>query len=134
MGQDPTQATFSNDPGADWTVTSGDIVSILDGNNLTLQANTDITVETAVDASGNAGNGDLALEAGRSILIDNDVLVNGSFTATANAEGALPAYRDPGDARAMRTFGYSIVYLNGIFIFLLLDHYARIFIRAFFLN
>jgi protoheme IX farnesyltransferase len=42
-------------------------------------------------------------------------------------------YRDPGDGRAMRTFGYSIFYLNGIFIFLLLDHYARIFIRAFFL-
>ena len=42
-------------------------------------------------------------------------------------------YRDPGDGRAMRTFGYSIVYLNGIFIFLLLDHYARVFIRAIFL-
>lgn len=43
-------------------------------------------------------------------------------------------YRECGDAHAMRTFAYSIFYLNALFVFLLLDHYARIFIRAFFLS
>jgi protoheme IX farnesyltransferase len=32
-------------------------------------------------------------------------------------------YRGEGDAHAMRTFGYSIVYLNLLFAFLLADHY-----------
>ena len=43
-------------------------------------------------------------------------------------------YRDKGDAHAMRTFGFSIFYLNGLFLFFLLDHYARVIIRAFFLT
>jgi len=38
------------------------------------------------------------------------------------------------DKLAMKTFGYSIFYLNLLFMFLLLDHYARIFIRTFFLG
>lgn len=32
-------------------------------------------------------------------------------------------YREEGDGHAMRTFGYSIVYLNLLFFFLLADHY-----------
>lgn len=43
-------------------------------------------------------------------------------------------YRENGDTHAMRTFGFSIFYLNGLFLFFLLDHYARVFIRAFFLS
>ena len=34
---------------------------------------------------------------------------------------------------AMKTFGYSIYYLNLLFAFLLVDHYARVFIRSWFL-
>ena len=34
---------------------------------------------------------------------------------------------------AMKTFGYSIYYLNLLFAFLLVDHYARVFIRGWFL-
>jgi protoheme IX farnesyltransferase len=47
---------------------------------------------------------------------------------------AVRLYRSNGDERSMRTFLYSIFYLNGLFAFLLLDHYARIFIRAWFLS
>ena len=39
-----------------------------------------------------------------------------------------------GDAHSMKTFGYSIFYLSALFAFLLLDHYAREFIRAFILT
>lgn len=38
---------------------------------------------------------------------------------------------DDSDKLAMKTFGYSIFYLNLLFIFFLADHYARIFIRTF---
>ena len=44
---------------------------------------------------------------------------------------AVKLYRADGDRHAMKTFGYSIFYLSALFAFLLLDHYARIIIRAF---
>ena len=47
---------------------------------------------------------------------------------------ALKLYRADGDQFAMKTFGYSIFYLSALFAFLLLDHYARIVIRTWFLN
>ncbi len=42
-------------------------------------------------------------------------------------------YRSESDDHAMKTFGFSIFYLSVLFGFLLLYHYARIFIRHFFL-
>lgn len=36
------------------------------------------------------------------------------------------------DSHAMKTFAYSIFYLSALFLFLLADHYARIFLREFF--
>ena len=44
---------------------------------------------------------------------------------------ALALYRTDSDAQAMKTFGYSIRYLSLLFAFLLADHYARLFLRAF---
>jgi protoheme IX farnesyltransferase len=44
---------------------------------------------------------------------------------------AIGLYRSDNDKLAMKTFGYSIFYLSILFAFLLLDHYARLFIRAF---
>jgi protoheme IX farnesyltransferase len=45
---------------------------------------------------------------------------------------AIKLYRDDEpNAIAMKTFGYSIFYLSVLFGFLLLDHYARIFIRGY---
>ena len=47
---------------------------------------------------------------------------------------AIKLYRDPQpDVIAMKTFGYSIFYLSLLFAFLLVDHYARVFIRGWFL-
>ena len=47
---------------------------------------------------------------------------------------AVKLYRAEGDRHAMKTFGYSIFYLSALFAFLLLDHYARIFLRTFVLD
>ena len=47
---------------------------------------------------------------------------------------AIKLYRDrQPNAIAMKTFGYSIFYLSLLFAFLLADHYARVFIRGWFL-
>jgi protoheme IX farnesyltransferase len=47
---------------------------------------------------------------------------------------AIKLYRDPNpNVIAMKTFGYSIFYLSLLFAFLLVDHYVRIIIRAYFL-
>ena len=47
---------------------------------------------------------------------------------------SLKLYRSDGDEYAMKTFGYSIFYLSALFAFFLVDHYARILIRTFFLE
>ena len=46
---------------------------------------------------------------------------------------AFVLYRSDTDSNAMKTFGFSIFYLSVLFGFLLLDHYARIILRYFFL-
>ena len=47
---------------------------------------------------------------------------------------AVKLYRDEQPNQiAMKTFGYSIFYLSLLFMFLLADHYARVFIRGWFL-
>ena len=38
------------------------------------------------------------------------------------------------DEHAMKTFGYSIFYLSALFAFFLIDHYARIVMREYFIN
>ncbi|HEX6827968.1 MAG TPA: heme o synthase [Burkholderiales bacterium] len=45
---------------------------------------------------------------------------------------AILLYRSDSEAQAMKTFGYSIVYLSLLFGFLLADHYARLLLRAYF--
>ena len=45
---------------------------------------------------------------------------------------AVVLYREEEDDHAMKTFSYSILYLGLLFSFLLLDHYAREFVHAFF--
>jgi protoheme IX farnesyltransferase len=69
------------------------------------------------------------------------VMMSGTiYLAGALALGAgfvfysVKLYRSDGDQYAMKTFGYSIFYLSALFGFLLLDHYARIFIRTFFID
>jgi len=45
---------------------------------------------------------------------------------------AYKLYRSNDDSHAMKVFGYSIFYLSCLFAFLLLDHYLRTMIRAFY--
>jgi len=46
---------------------------------------------------------------------------------------AVLLYRSDSEAQAMKTFGYSILYLSLLFAFLLADHYARLLLRAYLL-
>jgi protoheme IX farnesyltransferase len=47
---------------------------------------------------------------------------------------SIALYRSDTDNLAMKTFSYSIFYLSLLFAFLLADHYARVFLRAFVLG
>lgn len=111
-GADPIagNSAFADAPADTRTFAPSDIVAALDGANLTLQANNDITISDAVDASGNAGVGDLTLQAGRSIAIDADVTLRGSFSATANDTDAslVTAQRDSGPATLAMAPGTTI--------------------------
>ncbi|ABK43301.1 filamentous hemagglutinin family outer membrane protein [Magnetococcus marinus MC-1] len=75
--------------------------------DVVLQANTDITVTTAINIA-NAGTG-LTLQAGRSILINADLTTNnGVVTLTANDHTALSADRDAGVASIAMASGTTI--------------------------
>ncbi len=111
-GADPIAGNeaFADAPADTRTFSPADVVTALDGANLTLQANNDITISDPIDASANAGSGDLTLQAGRSIAIDADVTLRGSFTATANDTDAslVGAQRDPGPATISMAPGTTI--------------------------
>ena len=98
---------FGENAAADATFDPGDVVTALNGANVTLQANNDITVTNGFDASG-GGAGNLVLQAGRSIEIDDNITLNGSFTATANDPGAQAANRDAGAATFTMADGKTI--------------------------
>ncbi len=73
------------------------------GNNLTLQANNDITINSAITANNPSGNGgDLTFQAGRSIIVNGAITTDsGNLTLQANtgtASGTVDAYRDAGAA------------------------------------
>ncbi|MCE5265651.1 MAG: YDG domain-containing protein, partial [Deltaproteobacteria bacterium] len=83
------------------------------GSNLVLQANNDITVNSAVAANNAGGNGgNLTLQAGRSILVNADITTdNGNLTLTANetaAAGVVDANRDAGAAAVTMAGGTSL--------------------------
>ncbi|MBX3366323.1 MAG: filamentous hemagglutinin N-terminal domain-containing protein [Phycisphaeraceae bacterium] len=106
----PGNTAFGDASAADRTFSPATIVTALDGADLVLQANNDITIANAIDASANAGNGSLTLQAGRSVLIEADVTLKGSFSATANdTDGALvAAQRDAGAATITMSPGTTI--------------------------
>ncbi len=75
------------DPGdMETSIANADIVTLLDTTDLILQANNDILIEGSIDASGNAGDHSLSLNAGRSVVISDNVSIflRGAFTATVN--------------------------------------------------
>ncbi|NJM77497.1 MAG: filamentous hemagglutinin N-terminal domain-containing protein [Acaryochloridaceae cyanobacterium RU_4_10] len=64
------------------TFEAGALVTALDGTNVTLQADNSITVNAAIDASGNSSNGDLSLNAPTTNL-NEAITLNGSLSGTA---------------------------------------------------
>jgi len=71
------------------------------GTDITLQANNDITwlAGSAINASG--GNGNLTLQAGRSVALNSNVTMGGTLGVVANAgtgAGVVNAYRNAGAA------------------------------------
>lgn len=119
-GADPLAGNvlFGDNPSSTVTIDPLAIIAALDGANLVLQANTDIIVNSTINALGNADPGDLTLRAGRSILINADIIINGVFTAIANDNSidVVTSERDPGpgeitmaDGTLISTNGHDIV-------------------------
>jgi hypothetical protein len=95
---------FANDPAGTATISPAQITAITNtGSSVVLQANTDITVNSAIVASNPSGaGGSLTLQAGRSLLINANIVTDGgAFTGRANegtASGVVDSNRDPGSA------------------------------------
>jgi len=95
---------FSNNPSGNVTITPLAITAITNtGTAVTLQANNDVTLNSAITSNNPVGNGGaLTLQAGRSILVNANITTdNGNLTLTANetaANGVIDAHRDPGNA------------------------------------
>jgi len=105
--------TFDHDPSEDVSIAGSTIQSVLATANVTLQANTDITISDTI--SSNSGNA-LTLQAGRSINFTstgNIALTNANFSATINDENAIAANRDPGTAQFTMAAGSTIATNGG---------------------
>ncbi|MEO0535216.1 MAG: filamentous hemagglutinin N-terminal domain-containing protein [Cyanobacteria bacterium P01_A01_bin.123] len=74
-------ATGTNLPAGDSTIAASNVVTSLDGTNVTLQATNSITVDAAIDASGNANAGNLTLQAPTANLNQRITLRAGSTLA-----------------------------------------------------
>ncbi len=90
---------FAEAPDEDKSFDASQVVAALVGANLELQANTDIIVNEAIDARGNNNPGNLTLRAGRSVIINQSIFIEGTLTVTVDDPGAVAAQRDPGPAQ-----------------------------------
>jgi len=103
---------FAEAPSQTRTFDADQVVAALAGANVELQANTDITVNELIDARGNNNPGNLTLRAGRSVVINQSVFLEGSLTIVANDPGAVAAQRDSGAALITIGAGGSAVTLD----------------------
>ena len=85
---------------------------IIAGTDVTLQASNDITVSSALSVPDGESRGRLTLQAGRSILLNANMITgNGDLTLVANdrlANGVQDAHRDAGSAEISMADGVSI--------------------------
>lgn len=101
-GSDPaTGQTYASNAASDVTIDPTAITAITDtGTSVTLQANNDITVNSAITTNNPSGDGgDINLRAGRSILINADITTDGgqlNLIANAAADGAIVGNRTVG--------------------------------------
>jgi len=106
----PIVATYATSADADVTLSAAQVSNILGtGTNLLLQANNDITVNTAFSAT---NGGSLTLQAGRSVLLNASLTTgNGDLTVIANdnlTNGVVDLYRDPGLATITMASGTAL--------------------------
>ena len=99
----PGATGFADAADASVAMTPDYIAGVLrTGTNLTLQANNDIYVKSAIDASGGVAGGALTMRAGRSIAVLGDIITgNRDLTLVANdtlANGVQDGSRDSGVA------------------------------------
>jgi len=102
--------TYAINPSSDVTLSPTLISNILStGTNLLLQANNDITLNTALNVT---NGGMLTLQAGRSVLLNADITTgNANLSVIANdnlANGVVDLYRDPGLATITMSSSTSI--------------------------
>jgi filamentous hemagglutinin family protein len=118
------QATFATDPSGISYLTPLSIASLLvGGTSVTLQANNDISVLSAVNV-GTVSTGNLTLQAGRNITFNAPVDIDsGDFTAVAGDIGAIAEFTDPGTptlriagAVTLRAANATLVAVGGDFI------------------
>lgn len=91
---------FADLPSSDATIGAGWIASTLNlGTNVVLQANNDITQLTGAAINATTGIGNLTLQAGRSVLLNDTINIAGALSITANDAVANLAYRSAGAAQ-----------------------------------
>ncbi|WP_370678914.1 YDG domain-containing protein [Comamonas sp. GB3 AK4-5] len=108
----PSPLVYALDPGSDYTLNVSTLANLLaTGAQVTLQANTDISLLDALKVS-SAKGGDLTLQAGRSILLKADMHTgDGNLTLVANdtaASGVVDAHRDKGPGNIIQERGTTI--------------------------
>ena len=95
----PRNIFFANGLGQTMIVNPLNLVNTLTlGTNIILQASNDITLDVNSDINVDSPNGgDLSFQAGRNITLNSNILTgDGDFTSVAGDPGAIPDDRDPG--------------------------------------
>jgi filamentous hemagglutinin family protein len=102
LGQGPNQITYARGQAQDMTIPPSILTATLNtGTSVSIQANNDVTITSAITVANPTGNGgDLSFAAGKSIAINADITTdNGSLTLIANdllANGVVDAQRSAG--------------------------------------
>ena len=93
-----TGTVFSDNPTTNVTIGAGYIAEILNANtNVVLEANTDIIQDSGAGIT-STGTGNLTIEAGRSVTLNDVINIAGNLSITANDAGAIAAVRAAGTA------------------------------------
>lgn len=106
--------SFADAAGRDVRLKTSQITNILNtGTNLVLQANNEISVDSAIRVDNPLGNGgDLTLQAGNRVAINADIFTdNGDLKVVANerySRGVIASEREPGQANLSLEFGTEI--------------------------
>lgn len=105
---------FGDHVGEDWTISTGTLTTALNaGTAVTLQANTDITLDADLTVNNAGGDGGaLTMQAGRDIILNANITTdNGALTLKANetaANGVQAGDRDAGNGDIKSTVGTTI--------------------------